>query len=312
MLSERGLSSTQYFSAVGLFSLLVVLVLVWRDAEAKQILKERFGLVERLEASKDSFYQQRVQRIFEQYCVACHGEAKAKGDLQMHDFRHNVFGGRSGDMLRGGVSSLLFERMSLSEDDRFAMPPYGRDRQTEEELAVIRLWLEKGASGVLTEADFPNAPKKPRDIRFLDVDSISINAARQPLSEQVHDLQRTYGTGLAYLARTSHLVVIDTIGTSIRLSDEMLADFKPLSSVITRLNIPNSTISDSSIPVIIDMIKLRHLNVSGSQISEHGLLQLTQLSELKRLIVDDHIVSKDIEQKLSEHDVKIVRVGVAQ
>lgn len=87
-----------------------------------------------------------VRTIIAHSCYSCHSEEKVKGDLRL-DGREFIFaGGESGPIIQPGVSSKseLVRRISLPKEHDDVMPSKGK-LLTEKEIAVISLWIDKGA-----------------------------------------------------------------------------------------------------------------------------------------------------------------------
>jgi formylglycine-generating enzyme required for sulfatase activity len=89
-----------------------------------------------------------VQLVLEQYCVSCHREGHADGDLQL-DVREKAFaGGKSGKAIIPGRSSLssLYTFTILPEDHADLMPPAKKDGpMSKEETDILRFWIDQGA-----------------------------------------------------------------------------------------------------------------------------------------------------------------------
>jgi hypothetical protein len=301
-------TAKQYFLVVAVLTASWLGFLVAKNLELKQVIKETFGLSEPLQAAEDSFYNERVQHIFEQYCVGCHDDNKAKGDLRLDSFRQVSFGGKSGEILTGGEQSLLLERMLLPEDDRLTMPPYGRDRQTLDEIEVLKQWLVEGASGTLTAQAFPHAPQKVKKISFSKIDWHVIDGSRLTNASSVKELQQKYPVTIDYIARTSAYLELSGIALGDKLNDKVLADFKPVSSHLSSLDLRNTAVSDLSMPLVASMHKLTFLNVVGTKITPKGLEFMLDSAQLKKLVVDRHAITADIVKQFASTDIKLVVV----
>ncbi|WP_158966165.1 c-type cytochrome domain-containing protein [Paraglaciecola sp. L3A3] len=291
MTNQTKLTAKQYFSAVLLLTLAGLVLLVVNNAELKQLVKESIGLSAKLQAADHSFYNERVQAVFDKYCIGCHDDNKAKGHLRLDSFRQTSFGGRTGNILMDGENSILLERMLLPEQDRLAMPPYGRDRQTADEIEVLRQWLKQGASGELTASHFPHAPEKVRDITFAETDMHAIELAREPLLAAVQNLQHQYPTSLSYTARTSADLFLSGLILKVQLTDSVLADFAPVFSAITHLDLRHTAITDKGLANISKMKNLISLNLVGANISSVGLNQLINLAVLQNVVLDKNMIT---------------------
>ena len=59
--------------------------------------------------------------------------------------------------------SLLITRINLPEDDDEHMPPEGKPQISPEELALLRWWIEQGASNTMTVKD-ANLPPETKSL----------------------------------------------------------------------------------------------------------------------------------------------------
>ena len=109
-------------------------------------------------------FQHVILPIFEAKCNKCHGEEKQKGELRLDTFELTMKGGENGDNIVAGkpADSLTMQRIDLPEDDDEHMPPEGKDQLTPAETAVIRYWIQAGASATqkVSEAQFPPEAKE--------------------------------------------------------------------------------------------------------------------------------------------------------
>ncbi|MDU0352575.1 c-type cytochrome domain-containing protein [Paraglaciecola aquimarina] len=298
-----------YFIVVGILSLLWVLLYIHAHPSWTQSIREALGLHPHLQASDNSFYNSRIDPIFEKYCTACHDDSKDKGQLRLDSYRHLTFSGKSQSDLRAADNNLLVHRMSLPRTDRMAMPPFGRERHTEEELALIELWLSKGGRGDLTEDDFPEAPAKAKVIKFADINWQKIEADRAPFAPILKDLQKRYPNVLHYQARTSSLVVLEGLPIKQWLTDDMLSEFTPLAPILTELQIASSAITDHSIELILNMPNITVINVSNTQITSNRLIELLALENLQSVIVNQTILTEQIQAAFKQRNVKLVSVN---
>ena len=88
-------------------------------------------------------YYRDIQPILTAKCVSCHQAAMAAGGLRVDAPENLLQGGASGPAVVPGKAqrSLLYQRLTLTTDKR--MPPVGA--LTEEQLAMIRAWINLGA-----------------------------------------------------------------------------------------------------------------------------------------------------------------------
>ncbi len=96
-----------------------------------------------------------VQPALMKACGDCHGEKKQKGGLRVDSREALLKGGETGPAIVAFSSekSLLVERMTLPKDSDDHMPPDNKPSLTPEDLALLRFWLERGASADLRVRD---------------------------------------------------------------------------------------------------------------------------------------------------------------
>src|SRR5512141_3462889 len=88
-------------------------------------------------------YYRDIEPILNSSCVGCHQAAMAAGGLRVDAPENLLQGGASGKAVIPGKAerSLLYKRLTVTTDKR--MPPVGA--LTEEQLALIRAWINLGA-----------------------------------------------------------------------------------------------------------------------------------------------------------------------
>ncbi len=141
-------------------------------------MKRLAGLEKPLTAVPGSFYTVRVQPLFARHCAGCHGERMAKAQLRLDSFDAAMRGGKHGAVVMAGnvKDSELYFRMTLPADDDRAMPPSGKEPLTKDELTVVRLWIEQGASG--TRTAIKGAPRLVAPITIPEFDPEAARKAR--------------------------------------------------------------------------------------------------------------------------------------
>lgn len=93
-------------------------------------------------------FQQVILPVLDSKCNSCHNEDKSKGGLRMDTYELLMQGGDSGDNIVAGKpdDSLSVQRIMLPEDDDEHMPPEGKPQFSAQELALLKWWIQAGAS----------------------------------------------------------------------------------------------------------------------------------------------------------------------
>ena len=104
-------------------------------------------------------YNDHIRPIFAQSCFNCHNADRARGGLNLTTYRATLAGGSGGDIVASqdaDASSLLGVMAHTMEP---VMPPNG-GRVSDENLALVRQWIEQGLRETATSA--AAAPQRPR------------------------------------------------------------------------------------------------------------------------------------------------------
>lgn len=96
-------------------------------------------------------FQTEVVPILRDRCFKCHGGPRPKGKLSFDkaDRLAKRIGTEEDSVIKPGdpAASLMVIKASLPRSDTDAMPPQGRgDPMTMQEMAIVRKWIEEGAS----------------------------------------------------------------------------------------------------------------------------------------------------------------------
>lgn len=115
-------------------------------------------------------FQDLVLPILEAKCNKCHNADKSKGDLRMDTYELLVKGGQD-DKEKSLVpgkpdDSLILKRIALDKDSDDHMPPDGKDQLTPDETALLKWWVQEGASNVVAvkDAKIPAALQAAADV----------------------------------------------------------------------------------------------------------------------------------------------------
>jgi len=97
----------------------------------------------RAEGNRSLTFESDVMPIFKANCLMCHGEVAPQAGLDLRNRDSVLKGGKSGRAIVPGSSaqSLLVDKIASK-----SMPP-GDVKLSDEEIGLIRLWIDKGAKG---------------------------------------------------------------------------------------------------------------------------------------------------------------------
>ncbi|QEG43117.1 DUF1553 domain-containing protein [Roseimaritima ulvae] len=131
-------------------------------------------------------YFTQIRPLLESRCYDCHQGSKAQGDLRLDDHASALAGGESDGpaIVPGDVdNSALLDRIT-SEDEEVVMPPHG-DPLTEQQIALLRRWIEEGAAWPQYDIDDFQPTPLADDLAFLR--RVSLDTVGVPPSEaEIH------------------------------------------------------------------------------------------------------------------------------
>jgi uncharacterized membrane protein len=227
-----------------------------------------------------SFYAKQINPILDANCVVCHGEAKSQGGLRMDTYDLLMKGGRDGPVIVAGnpQNSLLLQRVTLPPDHKQFMPAEGKPPLHAEEIALIKAWIEQGASptavalsGVSANEDRTASPLQP-------VGDYS------GLLPQIHQMQQAQGAKLLPVSsKPEDGLVLYTVDASANFGDTQLAQFQKFAPYIVEAELGRTAVTNASFDTLKQFAHLRALHLEETHITGDGLQKLTPLSQLTYL-----------------------------
>ena len=104
-----------------------------------------------LAAQKESApdFETHIGPLFEAHCLSCHGVSQPQGELDLTTHESTLQGGKTGPALVPGspLESLLLEKLHSG-----AMP-MGADRLSDDQIDLVRRWIEAGAKSAKSETE---------------------------------------------------------------------------------------------------------------------------------------------------------------
>ena len=228
-----------------------------------------------------SFFHARVAPVFEQKCVSCHGAKKDKGDLRLDDYERAMTGGESGPAIAPGdpAGSELFRRITLPEDHDDVMPSDGEPLLSADEIRLIEVWIQAGASATAPQSDFPDAPVVARM-----QPTVPLAPDWRPFHAELARLQAELGVKLVPRSQTpTDGLVLRTASAPRRCDDATLAALAPVAVLIVEAELARTGVTDAGLPTLATFANLRKLDLTRTAVTSAGLAALSALPELESL-----------------------------
>ncbi|WP_345242626.1 c-type cytochrome domain-containing protein [Nibrella saemangeumensis] len=242
-----------------------------------------------------------IQPIFEQKCVSCHNAEKLKGELRLTDAESVRRGGKSGKLFVAGKPemSLLLKRIHLPEEEKKHMPPKGKSQLTDNEIALLSLWVKGNADFNKKVVDLPPSDTLRRIAAALfkpaeQVDEYDFAAADE---ETVQKLSNNYRTILP-LAKDSPALAVYFFNQK-QYAPEKLKELSDIRQQVVSLNLNKMPVSDADLKSVSQFENLRKLDVNFTNITGAGLKTLAGLKHLTELALSGtRITSSDLQEPI--------------
>ncbi len=242
-------------------------------------------------ATPNSFFTVRVEPVFNQHCISCHGRSKQKSGLRLNTYEAVMRGAKGGVVVKAGNTqgSELLRRVSLPAGDDKIMPPEGKPRLSADEVKLIELWIGAGASPTLAADAIKDAPASVApavaEVTFPEIDAAAVDKLRAPLSATVAQLQKRFPDVIEYESRASASLVVNVSLMGARFGDDELAALKPIAGQIVVADFSDTAITDRSAAAIANMRNLRVLRLVRTRITDATMQALGSLDQLQSLSI---------------------------
>jgi len=297
----------------------------WLGLPEKSDIPKNEIALKKLNPTEAQVYQDIVKPIFKQNCEQCHNANKMKGDLRMDEINLFIKGGKHGVIFKANdvQGSEFIKRILLPESDEEHMPPKGKTQITENELLVLKWWIEQGASfnkkvsqlavsnevkpilaslGIGEKTNILSEIKQDKyiveeSILANNVDAVEISVIEKvknsgglvlPLSQNNNYVEITFLNNPKFSDKDASLIAIAPAQTLwLKLSKTQISDisieFIIKLSNLTRLHLENTKITDNAINSISVLQNLEYLNLIGTNITDASIQNLSNLKNLKKL-----------------------------
>jgi uncharacterized membrane protein len=247
------------------------------------------------------FYKEVIHPILNQNCNSCHNEKNKKGGLVLSSPEMIGKGGKQGAVLiqSDPGKSTLVSKMLLPLDHKEHMPPKGKRQPSVHEIALIRKWVESGASFDMPlavagvgeemismyfpgekEEFYPTKEMPQINTKALDqlknagflVEHISLNSPFLKISAINFPKGQVLDWELLH-AIAPYIVTLDLSGTAV---DDDLWDKVDILEYLTILKLNNSKVEGKGIGVLNSLKNLKRLYLNHSSIQLEPLKSLSE------------------------------------
>ena len=252
----------------------------------------------------DSF----VQPILNAKCTECHSEEKIKGKLRLDNHAMLMAGAEGTDyptVVPGDAEgSELIARVVMPDDDDLFMPPDGKDKLTEAEIAVLKWWIAGGAKAEGTVSDL-KADEKMLEVLAAVSESLAsgenveiivevdespegiwptLSADEQKARLEAAELAaKEGGFSILPVSAEDDRLRVSAVNASASFGDEQLAALAPVAERVVWLDIGRTQVTDEGMANIGQMPNLERLHLEQTKVTDAGMKHLAALKKLEYL-----------------------------
>lgn len=231
-------------------------------------------------------YDSLIQPLLTARCGACHDADRKKGGLVLTSIEGLLAGGRQGKVIVAGRAddSELIIRLTLPPGHTDAMPP---DRALPvSEVAMIRWWIDQGASKEITLATIARPAAIRRTLAAYGLDELPTGILALPVAApDTTAIKAARASGLTVLALGSGVgyLGVDAASVPPSWSSQSLQLLRPLAPNIASVDLARTPVDDSALALLGAMPRLTRLRLAQTRVTDAGLAALDSLQYLEYL-----------------------------
>ncbi|MBA4853640.1 c-type cytochrome domain-containing protein [Emticicia sp. BO119] len=270
-------------------------------------------------------YQDIIRPIFKQKCEQCHNANKMKGDLRIDEVELFKKGGKHGAIFVANKvdESEFIKRILLPESDDDHMPPKGKIQISENDLALMKWWIEQGApfdkkvsqiqisesvkpilASLGGEGPDSNLPANgiPQD-KFVVEEKLLATTVSAIDQKILAELKKSGALVLPF-AQNNNFIEISYINNS-KFSDNQANIIANAPEQTLWLKLNDTQITDKTLIEVAKLTNLTRLHLEQTKITDSGLKELSTLKNLEYLnLIGTTISDKGINNLSSLKNLK--------
>jgi len=248
---------------------------------------------------KHNQYEEDIMPILKLRCYNCHSALKQKNLLRLDAAHFIKKGGKTGMILMAGniLKSPLYTNLILPLEDEKHMPPKGKHQLSENEIAIILEWIKTGASFEdqidtlsTTATPIKLVPAKTSVIKKVDTILSIITNKRtdrqtdNPIAISISTIAsfKQQNIILSNLSENDPFIMANFVNV-VPFDNAVLLELQKIEKQLVILKLTNLPIKDNDVKMLVELKKIRRLNLENTAITNECFQYLKQLPELEQL-----------------------------
>jgi hypothetical protein len=262
---------------------------------------EDFLFGEKEAKAPETTFDKFVYPILDQKCKSCHNDQKTKGQLNMSTIEKIKKGGKNGQLWVGNdtLNSHIIKRAYLDLEDKKHMPPKGKPQLTNQELIILKKWIQEGAKydqklTDLKPSSFFYSLNTTSEVKIA-AKSYTFSAASE---STLTELSTPFCT-IKPIANGLPAVKVNFYVSS-KYDPKTLNSLAKIGEQIVSLNLSKMPVTDESFGEISKFQNLEYLNLNQTEITGKGIEKLKNCKKLEVLAVANTKISFEDLQKIMD------------
>jgi hypothetical protein len=258
-------------------------------------------------------FHDHILPLIEDRCLDCHAEPYVKNGRTIHPkaglrldtYEWVIKGNLDGAIIEKGNAeeSTLFAVVTLDEDDPEIMPPKG-DPLTEEEVNMLKQWIEEGAKE--NPSDIFEKPVREAvslapiksDEKLSLIDQLA-KRLKPPSKPQLMAAQKS-GALVTLLSNKHSMVRAEFSSGPNLIDDNAIGALTGIKNNISHLDLSRTSITDNVLNEVKKFNNLTWLNLKNTSVTDRGISNITKLPYLSYLNLVSSKVTDNSIKSLSE------------
>jgi len=239
-------------------------------------------------------YDDVIAPVLEAKCVSCHNNTRAKGDLILTSYESLFNVGESGKpslTLNDPQKSELYNRIMLPESHEDHMPPDGKTPMNENEIQILKYWIESGANENskvsevrLDKSIDPILSELLKEIsrykRKAGINKMKHNVLRQELDELAKKLSVTIQPDSI---NDENYFTLSMRFPPATFTNNQLLELRPYGEAFSKISLVSGEIDDDGLYFISQMTNVKELYLQKTLLDGSGIIYLQGMKNLEVL-----------------------------
>lgn len=239
-------------------------------------------------------YDDVIAPVLEAKCISCHNQTKTKGDLLLTSYE-NLF--KEGKSEKPSITSHdpdkseLYNRVVLPRKHDDHMPPEGKTPLNENEIKMLKYWIESGASDQSKVSEVKADKKMGGTMNELLKDLVRYKRKagiskmkKKVLQKELDELAKKLSIIIIAdsTAEENHFAISMKFPPE-KFTNNQLLELVPYYDVFSKVSLVSADIDDDALYFISQMPNLKELYLQKTMLDGSGLIYLQAMKNLEVL-----------------------------